>query len=388
MKHFRVSLIVGVGSVGLVLLALAAWPRSCAAQSEADASQRAKDALIVRTLQRLPASALDSRPEAKAALLRHLQTIRHSESYFSLIEKFRLIEMSDDLLQVVLGQEDTQVAVKAAGLLIRLGQTDKLAKALGEAEPARAERLVQVLGLLSDARTVPLLFPLIVNAQVPRSVRTAAVLAVGRSGPGQQRLLDLVEQGKLADELRFAAASVLLSSADPNIRQRAGNHLTLPPSAGGRPLPPISELVARRGDAVRGKAIFAGTGTCAKCHRVRGEGKEVGPDLSEIGSKLSRDALYLAILDPSAGISFNYETYLVRLEDGTVLSGILVSQTDDWVELKTAEAVVHRLPRGQIEAMARQPVSLMPADLQKLLELDDLVDLVEYLTTLRRPEGG
>jgi putative heme-binding domain-containing protein len=96
----------------------------------------------------------------------------------------------------------------------------------------------------------------------------------------------------------------------------------------------------------------------------------------------------LAILDPSAGISFNYETYLARLEDGTVLSGILVSQTEEWVELKTAEAVVHRLPRPQIEALARQPVSLMPADLQKLLEVDDLVDLVEYLTTLRRPEGG
>jgi putative heme-binding domain-containing protein len=355
------------------------------AQTGAEASQRAKDALVVRTLERLPASALESRPQAKAALLRHLKTIRYTESYFSLIEKFRLTELADELLQVVVGKEDMQVAAKAAGLLVRLGQTQRLGAAIAGSDPAQAERLVQVLGLLSDARINTLLFPLIENAEVPRSVRTAAVLAVGRNGPGQQRLLEWVEQGKLAEELRFAAASVLLSSGDANIRQRAGKHLTLPPSAGGRPLPPISELAARRGDPIRGKAIFAGTGTCAKCHRVRGEGKEVGPDLSEIGSKLSREALYLAILDPSAGISFNYETYLARLEDGTVLSGILVSQTDEWVELKTAEAVVHRLPRGQIEALARQPVSLMPADLQKLLEVDDLV---EYLTSLRRPEEG
>lgn len=369
-------------------VALVACPRPARAQTDADAAQRAKDALIVRTLQRLPASALKARPEAKAALLRHLQTIRHTESYFSLIEKFRLTELTDELLQVVSKQEDTQIATRAAGLLVRLGQTDRLAKSLQAAKPEEAERLVSVLGLLSDARTLPILLPLIEDAQVPRPVRTAAVLAVGRSGPGQQRLLEWVEQGKLAEELRFAAASVLLSSADPAIRERAGKHLTLPPTAGGRPLPPISELVARRGNPERGKAVFAGTGTCAKCHKVRGEGKEVGPDLSEIGSKLSREALYLAILDPSAGISFNYETYLVRLEDGTVLSGILVSQTDDTVELKTAEAVVHRLSRDQIEAMAKQPVSLMPADLQKLLEVDDLVDLVEYLTTLRRSEGG
>jgi putative heme-binding domain-containing protein len=370
------------------VMGVALWPRTCEAQPDQQAAQRAKDALIVRTLERLPATVLESRPEAKAALLRHLETIRLTEKYFSLIEKFHLTELADDLLQVVVKQEDPQVAVRAAALLIRLGQLPKLGQALAGGKPEEVERLVHVLGLLADARTNALLLPLIEETNVPRSVRTAAVLAVGRNGPGQQRLLEWVEQGKLAEELRFAAASVLLSANDAMVRERAGKYLTLPPAAGGKPLPPIAELVMRRGDPARGEKIFAGTGTCAKCHRVRGAGKDVGPDLSEIGSKLSREALYLAILDPSAGISFNYETYLARLEDGTVLSGILVSQTEEWVELKTAEAVVHRLPRPQIEALARQPVSLMPADLQKLLEVDDLVDLVEYLTTLRRPEGG
>lgn len=358
------------------------------AQTEDEANQQAKDALVVRTLLRLPASVLDSRPEAKAALLRHLRTSRYTDNYFFLIEKFRLSELADELLEAVCRQEDTGLATRAAGLLLRLGWTDRFEKALTHRDPAEAERLVTVLGLLADAQANDLLFPLIEDSEKPRAVRTAAVLAVGRNGPGQRKLLEMVERGTLAEDLRFAAATVLLSASEPEIRQRSGKYLSLPPSAVGRPLPPIRELITKKGNANQGKSVFFGIGTCAKCHRVHGEGKEVGPDLSEIGSKLSREALYLSILDPSAGISFNYETWLVRLEDGTVLSGILISQTDEVVELKTAEAVVHRLPRGRIEAMAKQPISLMPADLQKLLREEELVDLVEYLTTLRRVGGG
>jgi putative heme-binding domain-containing protein len=142
--------------------------------------------------------------------------------------------------------------------------------------------------------------------------------------------------------------------------------------------------VKRAGDAARGKELFAGVGTCAKCHKVKGEGKEVGPDLSEIGTKLSKEALYVSVLDPNAGVSFNYETWLARTLDGTTLSGILVSQTDDAIELKTAEAIVHKLKRDDLEALKKQSTSLMPADLQKQLKAQDLVDIVEYLTTLKK----
>jgi len=110
----------------------------------------------------------------------------------------------------------------------------------------------------------------------------------------------------------------------------------------------------------------------------------VGPDLSEIGSKLSQEAMYVSILDPNAGVSFNYETWLVRTLDGTTLSGILVSQTDDAIELKTAEAIVHKLNRDDLEALKKQATSLMPAELQKQLKAQDLVDIVEYLTTLKK----
>ena len=355
-----------------------------ASAEEVSPAQRAKDALIVKTLLRLPGVDLSAKPEAKAALLRHLETLQGTEQYLELVEKFSLRETGDELLKLAVEQSETTAGVKAAGLLVKFDQRELLGKAIADPDPAKGAKVVTVLGLLSDSKTNGLLTPLVADQKKPLAIRAAAVGAVGRNAPGQKWLLALVEKKELANDLKFAAANVLLSSADDEIRTAAGKHLSLPATAGGEPLPPIAELVKRSGDSARGKELFATIGTCAKCHKVKGEGKEVGPDLSEIGSKLSKEAMYLSILDPSAGVSFNYETWALRTFDGTVLTGILVSQTDDAVELKTAESIVHKLSRDDIDQMKKSPLSIMPADIPKLLKAQDLIDIVEYLTALKK----
>ena len=355
-----------------------------AALSAQDDAQRAKDALIVRTLLRLPGVDLSDKPEQKAALLRYLAAEKGTEKYLEIAEKFSLQETKGELLRLAIDQADGTLGVKAARLLVKFGERDLLAKAIADPDAAKGARLVGVVGLLADAKTNDLFVPLVTDGRLPLAIRATAVTALGRNAPGQKWLLMLVEEGKLPDELRFAATNALLSSADEAIRTAASKHLSLPAGAGGEPLPPVAELVKRSGNAARGKELYATTGTCAKCHKVNGEGKEVGPDLSEIGSKLSKEALYLSILDPNAGISFNYETWALRTLDGTVLSGVIVSQTDEAIELKTAEAIVHKLPRDDIERLQKQTISLMPADLQKQLKAQDLVDIVEYLTTLKK----
>ena len=350
-----------------------------------DDAQKAKDALIVRTLLRLPGIDLSAKPEAKAALLRHLETLKGTDQYVEIVEKFRLSETKEELLRLAVEKGDSSLGVKAAGLLVKLDQKDAITKAIADPDPAKAAKFITALGLLADAKINDWLEPLVSDVQNPAATRTAAVTALGRNAPGQKWLLATVEQGKLPEDCKFAAANALLSSADEAIRTAAARHLSLPAVAGGEPLPPIAELVKRRGDAARGRELFFGmTATCAKCHKVKGEGKEVGPDLSEIGTKLSKEALHLSILDPSAGVSFNYETWLVRDFEGTILTGVLVSQTDAEIELKTAEAISHKLKRSDIEQLKKSPLSLMPADLQKQLQAQDLVDIVEYLAALKK----
>ena len=123
--------------------------------------------------------------------------------------------------------------------------------------------------------------------------------------------------------------------------------------------------------------------TCAKCHKVNGQGKEVGPDLSGVGRKLGRSALYESVLFPSAGISHNYESYVAALADGTLVTGLLISRTPESVTIRNPEAIDRKIAVGDIEELKKQTISLMPADLQKLMTAADLVDVVEYLTTLR-----
>ena len=145
-----------------------------------------------------------------------------------------------------------------------------------------------------------------------------------------------------------------------------------------------AELAKRRGNAEHGKVVFNTTGTCVKCHTVNRVGKDVGPNLSEIGNKATRDFLYESILFPSAAIAHNYETWRLELENGNVVTGIIVSETKDAISIKTAEAIVQTYKPSDIESKTQLKVSLMPADLQKLMSTQDLVDVVEYLTTLKK----
>jgi putative heme-binding domain-containing protein len=143
--------------------------------------------------------------------------------------------------------------------------------------------------------------------------------------------------------------------------------------------------VKRTGDAIEGRILFNTTATCVKCHKVDGIGKDVGPDLTEIGSKLSRHALYESILYPSAGISHNYETYTLVLDSGNTVSGLLTSRTAEEVSIKGEDAIVRTFKSAEIDEIVKQNISMMPADIQKTVSLNELVDVVEYMATLKKP---
>jgi putative heme-binding domain-containing protein len=157
----------------------------------------------------------------------------------------------------------------------------------------------------------------------------------------------------------------------------------LPKVRDGGQLPSVAELMRQEGDASRGQTLFSGAATCAKCHVVNGTGKGVGPDLSGVGTKLSRQALYESILAPSAAISHNYETYTALLDDGRSLTGLLISQSPEEVIIRGPDAIDLTIPTAAIEELVKQPVSLMPADLAATLTAQELTDLVAWLETLR-----
>ena len=138
----------------------------------------------------------------------------------------------------------------------------------------------------------------------------------------------------------------------------------------------------RAGDPARCKLVFAGAGTCSKCHVVGGDGKAVGPALSGIAAKLSRPALYEAILAPSAAISHNHETWTAILDDGRCVTGLLISRSPDEIVIRGPDGIDTTVAADTVEELVKQPVSLMPADLAVALSAQDRVDRVSWLETL------
>src|SRR5690606_18266154 len=179
--------------------------------------------------------------------------------------------------------------VKAAELLLKLSPTS-IDAALASDDSPRAAALITALGNVGGSAVFDRLSPLVAAADKPLAVRAAAAQAIGKSKPGIELLLQMAKEKALPEDLNFTVANVLFAAPDPAVQAEAKQYLKLPASASEKPLPPLSELLKMTGDAQRGQKLFVGTATCNKCHVVRGEGKEVGPNLSEIGSKLSKDA--------------------------------------------------------------------------------------------------
>jgi putative heme-binding domain-containing protein len=349
-----------------------------------DEIRRAKDAKIVETLLRLPGFDLNSKPEAKAAVLRHLTTLAGDEKYVELVETFSLAEAAPGLLEQALAKPDTTQGVQCARLLFKLGKPDGLKAAVLSNKDAEALPAIMVVGLVQNDQALSWLEPLVFETEHSVAIRVAAVNALGKLKKGEEHILKAAAEGKLPADLQFAAANVLLNSNYPEIKTAAAKYLQPPATADSKPLPPLPELVAMTGDAAAGKLVFSTKGTCAKCHVVNNEGKEVGPNLSEIGSKLSREAMFVSILDPSAGVSHNFETSLFAMESGQIVTGIVLSETNEQIVVKTADAIAVTLAKSEIEESKKLKSSLMPNNLQALMTAQELIDVVEYLTTLKK----
>jgi putative heme-binding domain-containing protein len=344
----------------------------------------AKDERIVETLLRLKSIDVNTRADLKAAALRHLEQHKGTLKYVELVEKLRLRGVESELFDMAMADPEGNVGVNAATLLMDRGELDAFEAVLSGGDSVAAVRVAKLLGMVGGKEANRMLQPLVGDGDVGRVLRTAAAAGIGRSRGGQQYLLVLVKEGQLPADLNFAVANALFSSRDPQIREEAARHLELPASANAKPLPPVAQLVQHPGDPQRGEQLFKTTATCAKCHKVRGAGKEVGPDLSEIGSKLSPEAAFISILDPSAGISHNYESYTAVLNNGTIIAGLLVTRDDQNVTLRTTEAIDKTFAVDEIDEMIKSETSLMPADLQKTLSVQDLVDVVAYMKTLKK----
>jgi putative membrane-bound dehydrogenase-like protein len=322
-------------------------------------------------------------PVIKAAIDRSLDVSRGTAQFISLVATLNLTARYPDLLAIAVSKPDEQLGVEAVRALLAKGQQPLVRRSLQQKDEQLAAATATVLGNSADGRALGLLRSTMNDVKRPIAVRRASVGSMSKIRNGALELVKLVGAKKLDQNLIQAAAVGLQGAQWRDVKEQAGKLFPPPPGKSNKPLPPIDQLVARRGNVVKGRLVFNTTGTCAKCHVVNNLGKNVGPNLSEIGKKLSRQAFFHSILYPNAGISHSFETWVLVTDSGTQVSGLLTSRTDEAVTVTGADGIARTFKAGEIEVLKKQNISLMPADLQKTMTAAELVDVVEYLTTLK-----
>ncbi len=291
-------------------------------------------------------------------------------------------------------------AVQTLGVLPSNDGAAALAKLLDDGSPAVRVESALALGKLAQRKAdqpgaAPALAALkagFTRKDADLGVRQAEASALAETEPGSAWLIGLEEKKQLPDDVRPDVARLLRNSPFRHWQDKALALFPPPPKLDPKKLPPIAVLARRVGNAAKGKALLAASAKndmqCLKCHTIRGAGGQVGPDLSMIGKKASRENLYESILLPSKAIADQYLQWKIDKNDGISISGIIVEETPTSITLRDANAKDTKIDKKDIDTRTKLAVSLMPENIVSYMTEDELADVVEYLATLKTPVLG
>lgn len=194
--------------------------------------------------------------------------------------------------------------------------------------------------------------------------------------PAVKELISSFNTGKLPHEVELEFFTLMDSVKNTTLKNSVDTTFRKDMVANYR-----SALYGGNADWGSGTFFWNSTAMCIRCHKVNGEGSDVGPDLSKIGSVLTREQLLEAMVKPDARIAPGYGTAIVTLNDEVTHTGILLSENSKSVTLKTADAEPLVLATSRIKTKEMLPSSMPNA--AKKISVSEIRDLVEFLTTLK-----
>jgi putative heme-binding domain-containing protein len=182
--------------------------------------------------------------------------------------------------------------------------------------------------------------------------------------------------------LNDPALTKLLTEAWGELREPAADKKALIAKLRAR----LTPDVLAKADLSAGRAVFSTV--CAACHRLYGQGNDIGPDLTGAGRD-NLDYLLENIADPSAVVNADFRMTVIEMKDGRILTGMVRAQTARTVTLRALDSV-STLERGDIKKMELSPVSMMPEGLLEAMSETQVRNLIGYLmqrTQVPLPEG-
>lgn len=273
-----------------------------------------------------------------------------------------------------------------------------IAAAIGRITPRQSERLLQSFQEISPAGVD--IGPIM---RVNESAANALLHALADSADDRmlnhaiiRALIGVGHQGAVVDALKSDSVVMQRGAAIALEQMRRKRDpvrwlIDVPAPATPKPLGEAEQkaLLAVEnnlapGDAARGRVVYTSEkAACATCHRVRGEGGQIGPDMSTIGAIRAKRDLLESILHPSASFARGFEPYTVRTKDGQVHAGIILGETRDSITLSAGKDKTVTVKADDIETIEASAMSIMPEGMDKALSRQELADLIAYLLSLK-----
>lgn len=148
------------------------------------------------------------------------------------------------------------------------------------------------------------------------------------------------------------------------------------------------QLALHGGDALRGRAIYHHhvSAQCVRCHEAGGMGKQAGPPLNGIASRVDRQHLLESLIDPSAKIAAGFGGVTLLLTDGRTLTGTVIDETDSVITLGLANGKQATVSLSEVDERVEATISAMP-EMTNVLTPFEIRDVVAYLATRKSTDA-
>lgn len=288
-----------------------------------------------------------------------------------LLAKVNDASLSDD--------ERAQLAVNLVGVRTLDPQTiPAVASILGSsATPALQRRVLESLGSVGDAEISTQLTA--AYPRLPADLRDAALAQITKRTDSALAFLGAVESKKIElTTLGPGGIHRFRTHPEKSVADRANQIID---AIRGPEIKEKDALIAQFAEAVeqpgnieKGKALF--TQNCATCHKFKGEGRDVAPDLTGMGAHGPHDLL-VHILDPNRVVEPNFLTVSIETKDELSYDGIVARENRTSVVLRNASTDVE-VQQNNIQSRRSTGLSLMPTGFE-VMGKEGLRDLIGYL---------
>ncbi len=346
------------------------------------AAAGAGDLTVREALLRLKGLDLAANPDAAKAINTALDRTKDTPAFIDLVRDFRVPNQGPALLATAIAIAQQPAASEAVKMVLKEANAEQV---INDAlATPKAATVVELLGNSGTPAGLARVEAIVAAGSLKPEIREQAVRALARSQSGAEKLIALARDKKLPATLAPVAGRALRLVEYASLKKDIDELFPVAAAPGGKALSTVADLVKLQGDIAKGRAVFErAESSCVLCHRIGDKGADFGPGLGEIGAKLPKEQIYENIINPSAGLSMGFETTQLTLKDGSTALGIVRSDTRNEVVLALPGGATNRFEKGQIAKREKLTTSMMPSGLNQLLSQDDLVNLVEYLASLK-----